>query len=289
MLMPEEAKKGYLWVNGEFKPWAEATTHLITHGLHYASSVFEGERAYNSRIFKSLQHTERLFNSANILGMKIPFSIEDIEKAKKYLLKKNNLDEAYIRAFVWRGGEEMGISAQASSINVAVGAWYWPCYFPEKLRNNGIKLATSKWLRPDPRTSPVQAKAAGGYMIGTMSKHTANDQGYHDALLLDYKGRVGEASGANLFMIKDGVLKTPTTECVLNGITRQTIIALAKDNNITVEETDIMPDELYSADEVFLTGTAAEITAVGEIDGHTYIVGDVTNLLRSEYEELVRR
>ena len=289
MLMPEEAKNGFLWVNGAFKPWAEATTHLIIHGLHYASSVFEGERAYNNNIFKGPQHTKRLFRSAEILGMTIPFSEDDIEIAKNELLKKNSLEEAYIRAFVWRGGEEMGISAQASKINVAIGAWYWPSYFPQELRDNGIKLITSKWLRPDPQTSPIEAKAAGGYMIATMSKHDANDQGYHDALMLDHKGRVGEASGANLFLVKDGVLKTPTTECILNGITRQTIIELAREHNVPFEETIIMPNELYDADEVFLTGTAAEITAVGEIDGHSYTVGETTQLLRSSYEELVRR
>ena len=286
--MPDAAKNGFLWVNGEITPWDDANTHLISHGLHYASCIFEGERAYNHKIFKGPQHTERLFNSAKILGMNIPFSAEEIENAKNALLKKNDLKEAYIRAFVWRGGEEMGISAPATSINVAIGAWYWPAYFPQALRDNGITLVTSKWRRPDPQTSPIQAKAAGGYMIATMSKHEANDQGYHDALMLDYQGRVGEASGANLFLVKDGVLKTPTTECILNGITRQTIIELAHEHNIPFEEKIIMPDELYDADEVFLTGTAAEITAVGEIDGHTYTVGNTTQLLRSSYEALVR-
>lgn len=288
MLMPDTAKDGFLWVNGEYKSWKDATTHLIVHGLHYGSCVFEGERAYNGKIFKGPEHTERLFHSAKILGMDIPFPAQDIETAKNTLLEKNTLSDAYIRAFVWRGGEEMGISAPTTSINVAVGAWYWPTYFPQELRDNGISLKTSQWRKPAPNTAPTAAKAAGLYMIGTMAKHEANDQGAHDALMLDYRGHVAEASGANLFIVKDGVLKTPTPDCFLNGITRKTIIDLALKNSIVVEEKTILPDELYAADEVFLTGTAAEITAVGKIDDHEYAVGKVTQHLRSAYEELVR-
>ncbi len=288
MLMPDDAKKGSLWVNGKILPWEDATTHLIIHGLHYASCVFEGERAYNKKIFKSQQHTNRLFNSAKILGMKIPFAPVDIENAKTALMEKNNLTDAYIRAFAWRGGEEMGISAPATSINVAVGAWYWPAYFPKELRDNGISLGTSQWRKPAANTAPTQSKAAGLYMLGTMAKHAANEAGFHDALMLDYRGYVAESSGANLFIIKDGILKTPIPDCFLNGITRQTILEIAKDKNIPIEEKIILPNELYDADEVFLTGTAAEITAVGQIDEQHYTVGDVTKLLRSTYETLVR-
>lgn len=286
--MPDAAKNGFLWINGEYKPWKDATTHLIIHGLHYGSCVFEGERAYNGKIFKGPEHTKRLFDSAQILGMDITCSAQDIEVAKNTLLKKNNLTDAYIRAFVWRGGEEMGISAPATSINMAIGAWYWPTYFPQELRDNGITLKTSQWRKPAPNTAPTAAKAAGLYMLGTMAKHEANDNGAHDALMLDYRGHVAEASGANLFIVKDGILKTPTPDCFLNGITRQTIIQIALDNGIIVEEKTILPDELYDADEVFLTGTAAEITAVGKIDDQHYTVGSVTNLLRSNYEAMVR-
>ena len=287
MLMPESAKKGYLWVKGEFKSWEDSTTHLIVHGLHYGSSVFEGERAYNGKIFKGPEHTARLFRSANILGMNIPFNASDVEQAKEELVKKNGLTDAYIRAFVWRGGEEMGISAPASSINIAIGAWDWPAYFPKELRDNGIKLTQVNWKKPAPDTAPTQAKAAGLYMIGTMAKHEAMERGFHDALMLDYRGQVAESSGANLFIVKDGVLKTPIPDCFLNGITRLTIIDLAKKHGIAVQEKVIMPDELFDADEVFLTGTAAEIVAVGQIDDHHYTVGSVTRLLRDAYETLV--
>ncbi len=288
MLMPEDAKKGHMWINGIITPWAEANTHLINHGLHYASSVFEGERAYNKKIFKSQEHTARLFNSAKILGMEIPSSLEEIEKAKKTLIQKNNLTDAYIRAFAWRGGEEMGISAPASRINVAIGAWYWPTYFPQELRDNGIHLKTSQWRKPPANTAPTESKAAGLYMIGTLAKEEAMRQGCHDALMLDYRGHVAESSGANLFIVKDNILKTPTPDCFLDGITRQTIIEIAKEKNIPVEVKTILPEELYEADEVFITGTAAEITAVGKIDEQDYIVGAMTKLLRSAYEELVR-
>jgi branched-chain amino acid aminotransferase len=283
-----EDRDGWIWKDGEFYPWKDARIHVLTHGLHYASSVFEGERAYNGKIFKSRQHSERLIKSAEILGMSFPYTVDEIEEAKYATLEKNNLTDAYIRPVAWRGGEQMGISAKKALTHVAIACWEWPSYFPAEVREKGISLITSPWQKPAANTAPTQSKAAGLYMIGTLSKHWAEDQGYTDALMLDYRGNVVEATGANFFMVVDGVLITPPPDCFLNGITRQTLIQLAKEHGIPLEEKIILPEDLKKADEIFLTGTAAEVTAVGKIDDLEYTVGPITRKLRDAYETLVR-
>ncbi len=280
-------KDGLIWYNGKFVEWRDAKVHLLTHGLHYASSVFEGERAYNGKIFRSEDHSKRLINSANILGMTIPYSVEELEAAKYETLKRNNLTDAYIRPVAWRGSEQLGISAQKTKTHVAIAAWEWPSYYPVEIREKGIKLVTAPWHRPPADCAPTQSKAAGLYMICTMSKHWAEEQGCQDALMLDYRGHVVEATSANFFMVKNGVLVTPPPDCFLNGLTRQTIIELAHKHNVPFEERFIMPDELKDAQEIFLTGTAAEVTAVGQIDDIHFTVGPIITKLRSAYEDLV--
>jgi branched-chain amino acid aminotransferase len=276
---------GLIWYNGEMVNWRDANVHILTHGLHYASSVFEGDRAYGGKIFKLTEHSVRLKKSAEILGFEIPYSVEEIDEACRETLRINNIVDGYIRPVAWRGSEMMGISAQKNKINLAVAAWQWPSYFSPEARAKGISLKTSKWRRPAAESAPVHAKAAGLYMICTLSKHAAEQDGFEDALMLDYRGHVAEATGANIFMtFGDGKLHTPTPDCFLNGITRQTVIELAKEHGIEVIERTIMPEELAKAEQVFLTGTAAEVTPVGRIDEHTYSVGDITNTLMEAYE-----
>ena len=287
MLLPESVHNTKVWLNGEVTPWNDVSIHIINHSLHYGSCVFEGERVYNGNIFKSREHAQRLHKSANILNMDVPFSVDEIETAKHALLKTNGYTDAYIRCFAWRGGEVMGISAQGAGVNVAITMWEWPSYFPAELKEKGITLKTSKWKKPAPDTAPSQSKAAGLYMIGTLSKDQSVKDGYHDALMLDYRGYVAESSGANLFMVKDGKLLTPIPDCFLNGITRQTVIQLAKDNGIDVEEKHILPEELMQADEIFVTGTAAEVTPIGKIDNTDFQVGNITHKLTEAYTELV--
>lgn len=284
---PFDDRDGFIWMDGRTVPWRDAKIHVLSHGLHYASCVFEGERAYGGVIFKSLEHTIRLFKSAAILGMEIPFSVEAIEAAKRDLLVSSGLSEAYIRPVVWRGSEQMGVSAPGALPHVAIACWQWPSYFsPEKLEK-GIALKTSIWRKPAADTAPVHAKASGLYMIGTMSKHAVEKEGFDDALMLDYRGHVAEATGANLFAVRDGALYTPVPDCFLNGITRQTVIEIAHGLGIPVTETTIMPGDLPSYSEIFVTGTAAEVTAVGRIDDHVFTVGPVTRRLRSAYSDLV--
>jgi branched-chain amino acid aminotransferase len=281
-------RDGLIWFNGKMIPWRDANVHVLTHGLHYASSVFEGERAYSGNIFKLRQHTERLFFSANQLGFEIPYSVEQIDRACVETSKANNIVDGYLRPVAWRGSEMMGVSAQDSRINVAIAAWAWPSYFSPESRMKGIKLQTSKWKRPSPETEPVHAKAAGLYMICTLSKHEAEKNGYDDSLMLDYRGQIAEATGANIFMVMgDNKLHTPTPDCFLDGITRQTIIELANVRDIQVIERAIMPEELANATEVFLTGTAAEVTPVGVIDDHTFKVGDISKWMMEDYDETV--
>jgi branched-chain amino acid aminotransferase len=281
-------RDGLIWFNGKMIPWRDANVHVLTHGLHYASSVFEGERAYSGNIFKLHQHTERLFFSANQLGFEIPYSVEQIDRACVETSKANNIVDGYLRPVAWRGSEMMGVSAQDSRINVAIAAWAWPSYFSPESRMKGIKLQTSKWKRPSPETEPVHAKAAGLYMICTLSKHEAEKNGYDDSLMLDYRGQIAEATGANIFMVMgDNKLHTPTPDCFLDGITRQTIIELANVRDIQVIERAIMPEELANATEVFLTGTAAEVTPVGVIDDHTFKVGDISKWMMEDYDETV--
>ncbi len=287
-LIPFDDRDGTIWFDGKVVPWRDAKIHIISHGLHYASCVFEGERAYEGNIFKSEQHTQRLFNSAEVLGMSIPFTTSEINAAKESLLKQNNLINAYVRPFAWRGSEQMGIGARQAKTHVAIACWEWPSYFSPELREKGISLMTSQWRKPAPDTAPWKAKAAGLYMINTLSKHAAEEAGFIDALMLDYRGYAVEATGANLFRVKDGVIRTPKPDCFLNGITRQTAIELAKELGYKLEEDHITVDDLKFADEVFITGTAAEITAVGKIDTTTYNVGPVTRHIREAYENLVR-
>lgn len=288
-IIPFDERDGFIWIDGEMVPWREAKIHVLSHGMHYASSVFEGERMYEGKIFKSREHSVRLQNSANILGMnEIPLSVDELEKIKYDVCKANDLNDAYIRAVAWRGGEQMGVSAKLTKTHVAVAAWAWGNYFGADKYENGITLKTSNWRRPAPETAPTQSKAAGLYMICTMSKHQVEDDGFDDALMLDYRGYIAEASAANFFAVKNGVLVTPTPDCFLNGITRQTVIALAEEQNIPIEVRHILPEELPEFQEIFVTGTAAEVTAVGQIDAHKYSVGPVTKALRSAYEALVR-
>lgn len=282
--IPYDQMGGHIWFNGEFVEWGDAKIHVLTHGLHYASSVFEGERAYNGKIFKLREHTERLFFSAETLGMKMPYSIEEIDEACIATLEKQGLTNAYVRPVAWRGSEMMGVSAQANRINVAIAVWEWPSYFAPEERLKGIRLDMAQWRRPDPKTIPCFAKAAGLYMICTLSKHAAEAKGYADALMLDYRGQVAEATGANIFLIRDGVIHTPTPDCFLDGITRRTVIDLAKRRNMEVVERAIMPDELADFSECFLTGTAAEVTPVSEIGPYRFVPGEICKTLMADYE-----
>lgn len=282
-------RDGLIWFDGKIIPWREAQVHVLTHGLHYASSIFEGERAYEGNIFKMHEHSQRFVRSAELIDMDMPMSADELDEAKMEILAANKLTNAYIRPVAWRGSEQLGISAQATKTHIAIACWEWPSYFGEEAREKGISLQTSKWAAPMPNTAVTASKTAGLYATHTMSKHAAEAAGYTDALMLDYRGLVAEATGANLFMIKDGAIKTPVPDCFLNGLTRQTLIALAKENGYALEETQITPEELHKADEVFLTGTAAEVTAVGKIDDTTYTVGPVTRTLRDAYETLVRQ
>ncbi|MFC6196551.1 branched-chain amino acid aminotransferase [Ponticaulis profundi] len=279
-------RDGYIWMDGEFVPWRDTRVHLLTHALHYGSAVFEGERAYNGVIFKSLQHSQRLHNSAKIMGFDIPFTVEQIEAAKKETLAKTGLDSAYVRAIAWRGSEMMGVSAQNNTIHLAIAVWPWGDYFQDKMK--GIRMTHAQWRRPAPDTAPCNAKAAGLYMICTLSKHAAEKDGYADALMLDYRGQVAEATGANIFFVRDGAIHTPTPDCFLNGLTRQTVIGLAKDRQIEIIERAIMPDELPTFSECFITGSAAEVTPVSEIGEHTYKPAELTGLMVDDYDKLVR-
>ena len=278
-------RDGYIWMDGEFVPWRDTKVHVLTHALHYASSVFEGERAYNGKIFRSLDHSKRLHNSARIMGFDIPYTVEQIEDVKREALAKSGLDSAYVRAIAWRGSEMMGVSAQQNSIHLAVAVWHWGDYFADKMK--GIRMTHAEWRRPAPDTAPCHAKAAGLYMICTLSKHAAERDGYADALMLDYRGQVAEATGANIFFVRDGALHTPTPDCFLNGLTRQTAIKLAQQRQLEVIERAIMPDELATFSECFITGSAAEITPVSEIGAHTYKPGQISEALVNDYSALV--
>ena len=286
--VPFDQLDGEIWFNGEFVAWKDAKIHVLTHGLHYASAVFEGERAYGGRIFKLTEHNQRLHKSADILGFKIPYSVEELDAASVELLKRQGFSEAYVRPIAWRGSESMGVSAQNNRINVAVAAWEWPSYFSPEQRLKGIRLDISKWRRPDPMTIPAKSKAAGLYMICTLSKHAAENEGYADALMLDWRGQIAEATGANVFLAQGGKLHTPKPDCFLDGITRRTAIELARKRGVEVIERAIFPDELAKTDEVFITGTAAEVTPVGEIGPHNFQVGPITRHLMADYEALVR-
>jgi branched-chain amino acid aminotransferase len=287
-MLPFDDRDGVIWFNGELIPWREAKLHVLSHGLHYASGVFEGERSYGGEIFKMRAHHERLHNSANILGFEIPYSVDEIDAAALAVMEANGIVDGYFRPVAWRGSEMMGVSAQETRINVAIAAWDWPSYFSPEARLKGIRLSTSPWRRPAPDTAPVHAKAAGLYMICTMSKHDAEAKGYADALMLDYRGQIAEATGANIFLLQDGKLHTPTPDCFLDGLTRRAVIGLAQARGIEVIERAILPEELARTQEIFITGTAAEVTPVGEIDGQTFTVGEITRELMTAYSDLVR-
>lgn len=281
--VPMDQRDGWIWFDGELVPWKDAKVHVLTHGLHYASSVFEGQRAYGGEVFKLREHTNRLIQSGKTLDFTIPYTADEIDAAARKVLEANNLTDAYMRPVAWRGSEELSVPARNNKVHLAIAAWVWPSYFTMDERLKGIRLMWSKWKRPSPETIPSSAKAAGLYMICTLSKHAAMDAGYADALMLDYRGYVAEATGANVFFIKGKEIHTPLPDCFLNGITRQTLIDLAKRNGYTVTERHIMPEELGNFDECFLTGTAAEVTPVSEIGDVRYTPGEACRTLIDAY------
>lgn len=289
ILPPFDDRDGMIWFDGTFGPWRDAKLHPLSHGLHYASCVFEGERAYSSRIFKLQEHTDRLFESATQLDMTIPFTPTEINDACNELIVRQNIIDGYVRPVAWRGTEMMAVSAQKTTIHVAIATWPWPNLFGDGRLERGIRMKTSKWRRPSPDTAPVKAKAAGLYMICTLSRHSVEPDGYDDALMLDWRGQIAEATGANIFLAQGGELHTPTPDCFLDGITRRTVIELAQKRNYKVVERAIMPEELAVTDEVFLTGTAAEVTPVSEIDQYNFEVGPITRQLMDDYEKEVRK
>ncbi|MBV9824230.1 MAG: branched-chain amino acid aminotransferase [Alphaproteobacteria bacterium] len=289
--LPFDDRDGFIWYDGRLVPWRDAKLHVLTHALHYASCVFEGERVYNGKVFRLDDHNQRLINSAKILGFEVPASLDDLTRATQEVVSSNNIVDGYVRPVAWRGAEMMGVSAQASTIHLALAAWDWPAYFSPEARAKGIRMKWAKWARPAPHTAPTQAKAAGLYMICTMSKHDAEAEGYDDALMVDWRGQLAEATGANIFLVINGELHTPTPDCFLNGITRQTVIGLAKSRGIKVIERAIMPEELAKADEVFLTGSAAEVTPVGEIVGahghYRFTPAAICRLMWEDFDRLV--
>ncbi len=281
-------RDGFIWMDGTLVPWREANVHVLTHALHYASSVFEGERAYGGRIFKSRDHSERLLRSGAALDMPIPWTVDQIEAAKAEAMQANGLSDAYVRAVAWRGaGEDMGVASHRNPVRLAVAVWEWGAYYGDA-KMKGAKLDISKWKRPSPETIPSDAKASGLYMICTMSKHAAEAKGCSDAMMFDYRGYVAEATGANIFFVKDGEVHTPTPDCFLNGITRQTVIGMLRERGVAVHERHIMPEELEGFEQCWLTGTAAEVTPVGQIGDYAFEVGALTRDIAESYETLVR-
>ena len=285
---PYHDRDGLIWLDGHMVPWREANVHILTHALHYASAVFEGERAYDGEIFKLTEHSRRLHEGAGIMDFHIPYTVEEIDQACRDVVRVNNLSDCYVRPIAWRGSEMMGVAAQSSKIHLAIAAWNWGSYFPMEQRLKGIRMTMAKYRRPDPACAPCKAKAAGLYMICTIEKHRAERAGYSDAVMLDYRGRVAECTGANLFLIKDGAIHTPEPDCFLDGITRRTVIGLAKARGIKVIERPIMPEELGTFSECFITGTAAEVTPVSEIGAHTYKPAQICENLLNDYMALVR-
>ena len=285
-LVPFDDRDGWIWWDGKLVPWRDAKLHVLSHGLHYASAVFEGERAYNGNVFRLRDHTDRLINSGRILGFEIPFSAEQIDAACREVLAANGLTDGYVRPIAWRGSEMMAVSAQQTRIHVAIAAWPWPSYFGAE-RMQGIRLGMAEWKRPSPDTAPTAAKATGLYMIGTMSKHKIEEQGFNDALMLDWRGRVSELTGANIFFVMNGEIHTPVPDCFLDGITRRSVMRLARRRQMTVVERPIELEEIAGATECFLAGTAAEVTAVREIAGRIYMPGRITETLMKDYDALV--
>jgi branched-chain amino acid aminotransferase len=286
-LVPFDDRDGHIWHDGRLVPWREARIHVLTHALHYASCVFEGERVYNGKVFKLAEHSQRLVDSAGILGFEIPWSRAEIDAATNEVVKANGIVDGYVRPVAWRGAEQMGVSAQQTKIHMAIATWQWPAYFAPEARMRGIRLQMAKYARPAPNTAPTKSKAAGLYMICTISKHAAEAEGYEDALMLDWRGQVAEATGANVFFAMDGKLHTPTPDCFLDGITRRTVIDLARKRGVEVIERAIMPDEMAKANEAFLTGTAAEVTPVREIGPYHFQPGNLTRMLMEDYDVAV--
>ncbi|HEX5846854.1 MAG TPA: branched-chain amino acid aminotransferase [Rhodoplanes sp.] len=288
MAVPFDQLEGFIWLDGKLVPWPEAKLHVLSHGLHYASAVFEGERAYGGEIFKSTEHSERLKRSAQALDFEIPYSVAEIDAAKRLVLERNRQRDAYLRPVAWRGSEMMGVSAQANAIHLAIASWQWPSYFNPAQRLKGIRLDLAEYRRPDPATAPSGAKASGLYMICTVSKHRAERKGYADAMMLDWQGRVAECTGANIFFVKDGTIHTPIADCFLAGITRQTVIELARRRGIKVVERRIWPAELGEFSECFITGSAAEVTPVSEIADWRFTPGEITKQLMEDYHAEVQ-
>jgi branched-chain amino acid aminotransferase len=287
-LVPFDDRDGWIWYDGNLVAWREAKLHFLTHALHYGSGVFEGERCYGGEIFKLEEHTDRLIEGAGIIDFVIPYSAEQINDASREVVRANGLSDGYVRPMAWRGSDQMGVSAQNNKIHLAIAAWDWGSYFPMEERLKGLRLRFAEYRRPDPATAPCKAKAAGLYMICSIEKHRAERAGYADALMLDYRGRVAECTGANVFFIKDGVLHTPIADCFLDGITRRTVIALAKARGYEVVERIIMPDELGDFSECFITGTAAEVTPVSEVGDYRFTPGAISETLLKDYMQLVQ-
>jgi branched-chain amino acid aminotransferase len=287
-IIPFDQREGVIWFNSEFVPWKEAKIHVLTHGLHYGSCVFEGERAYGGVIFKSREHSIRFRKSAEIMDFEIPYSVEEIDAAKARAVELNGGGDQYVRPVAWRGSEMMAVSAQHNRIHVAIATWQWPSMFDPETKMKGIRLDIADYRRPDPQCAPVHAKAAGLYMICTISKHKAEKKGCADAMMLDWQGRVAECTGANIFFTRDGSLHTPIADCFLNGITRQTVIDLARKQGIEVIERRIMPDELTTFNECFIVGSAAEVTPVAEIGPYTFRPGNISRTLMDAYNNTVR-
>ena len=282
-ILPFDDRDGVMWMNGKLIPWREAKLHVLSHGLHYGGSVFEGERAYNGKIYKTREHSERFLKSAELLDFVIPYTAEQLDIAKQQVIDANGGGDLYVRPVAWRGSEMMAVAAQNASVHVAIAVWAWPSMFDLNTKMQGIRLDIADYHRPDPKTAPSHAKAAGLYMICTISKHRAERKGYADAMMLDWQGRVAECTGANIFFIRDGKIETPIADCFLDGITRQTVIELAKRNGYSVTEKRIMPEDLTSYTECFITGTAAEVTPVREIGPHNFQPGPITRSLIEAY------
>ncbi|MEC8641415.1 MAG: branched-chain amino acid aminotransferase [Pseudomonadota bacterium] len=288
-LIPFDDRDGSIWLNGEIIPWRDAKTHTLSHGLHYASLVFEGERVYGGAIFKGREHTERLRTSCQLLDFDIPISDEEVDAAKMAVIEANGITDGYVRAFCWRGSEMMAVSAQMTKIHVAIAAWEWPSYFDPDTKMKGITLDIAKWKRPSPESAPVHAKAAGLYMICTLSKHEAEKNGFQDALMLDYRGYIAEATGANIFFVDDaGTIHTPIADCFLDGITRRTVIALAESKQMKVVQRHMSPEDMADMKECFLTGTAAEVTPVSKIGDYRFTPAEISRQMVDGYEDLVR-
>jgi len=280
-------RDGWIWLDGRLVPWREANLHVLSHALHYASCVFEGERAYAGEIFKLTAHSERLQRSAARLGFELPWTVAEIDQACRNVIEANDLEDAYLRPIAWRGAAEMGVSARANDVHLAVTAWRWGSYFGEESAARGVRLELARWRRPAPDTAPTDAKASGLYMIATLAKNEAEAKGYDDALMLDWRGQVAEATGANVFFVKDGALHTPPPECFLDGITRRTVLDLARARGIRVHERAIRPEELAGFNEMFLTGSAVEVMPVAAAGPWTFELGPVARQLRADYLDLV--